>query len=64
MLTQNIVISWEAREASQLITISKSNRPPAATGDWEHVNKELVNYGYSPVVLDVEKKCNNNMYTL
>ena len=39
-----------------------SHRSPAATDDWEHVNKELVKYGYSPVVQmsqDVEKKGNN-----
>lgn len=45
---------------SQLL---KSNRLPAATGDWEHVNKELLKYGYCPVIQDIEKKY-NNIYTL
>ena len=45
---------------SQLL---KWNRWPAAIGDWEHFNKELINYDYSPIVQDVEKK-GNNIYTL
>lgn len=59
MLTQEHHCGRDQLGGSPLLI---SHRSPAATSDWEHVNKELVKYGYSPVVQisqDVEKKGNN-----